>query len=58
MQFVGLLSVNEGKDVNARNLQVTKCMFCYSNLVHALNPSTKERKCFITYNKTYEILAL
>jgi hypothetical protein len=50
--------VNNGKDVNDRNLQITKCMLCYPNLVDVLNPSTKERKGFITYYKTYEIIAL
>jgi len=50
--------VNDGKDVKEGNLQVTKCMCCYTNLVHVLNPSTKERKGFITYYKTYEIIVL
>jgi hypothetical protein len=50
--------VNDGKDVKEGNLQVTTCMFCYTNLVHVLNPSTKERKGFVTYYKTYEIIVL
>jgi hypothetical protein len=50
--------VNDGKDVNEGNLEVTKCMLCYTNLVHVLNPNTKKRKGFITYYKTYEIIAL
>ncbi len=56
--MLGFLCVTDGKDVNEGNLQDTKCMFFYTNLVHDFNSSTKKRKCFTTYYKTYEIIAL
>jgi len=44
MQFVGFFCVNNDKKVNVGNLQIMRCLFCYTSHVHAHNPSTKERK--------------
>jgi len=33
--------VNDGKDFERGSLQMMKCIFCYNNVMNALNPSTK-----------------
>ncbi len=41
MQFVGVFfCVNNDKEVDAKNLEVMRCLFCYTSLVHASNPKT------------------
>jgi hypothetical protein len=51
------MSTNE-KDVDAKHPQVMKCLFCYISPMHIPNPSSKEKKCFIMYYKTYGITTL
>jgi hypothetical protein len=61
MKFLGFVFVwtsNNEKDVDVENPQAMKCLFCYINPMHVPNPSTKERKSFITYYKTYGITTL
>jgi len=36
--------VNDDKEVDLGNLQVTRCLFCYNSPMHALNPNTKRKK--------------
>jgi hypothetical protein len=51
--MLGLLCVNDGKDVEIISQQVMRCIFYYVDLIHVHNPRTKERKGLITYYKTY-----
>jgi hypothetical protein len=50
--------VNDGENVERGNPQVMRCITCYVNLVNNLNPSTEDKKCLITYDKTYGINGL
>jgi hypothetical protein len=46
--------VNNDKEVDAENLEIMRCLFCYISLLHASNPKTIERKVliYITYGIT------
>lgn len=52
--------MNNDKEVDAKNLEVMRCLFCYTSFVHASNPKTIERKVFIygLIYKTYGITTL
>jgi hypothetical protein len=51
--------LNDGKDVDGGSPQIMRCMYFYTNHVHAPIPSTKKgKKNLITYYKTYGITTL
>jgi len=56
---LGIIFVNDNKEVNVRTPQISKCCsFCYNKPILNLNPITQARKGLIIYNTTNGISTL